>query len=78
MPIKLECGNARKYNEVLQEGHMKHFLTLALIVASVSAYSQTKHQPGGEIKGTVTDENGNAVSAATVLLRRLERRTPEG
>jgi hypothetical protein len=45
---------------------MKHFLTLALVVASLSAYSQTKNQPTGEIKGTVTDENGNAVSAATV------------
>jgi hypothetical protein len=45
---------------------MKSFLTLALVVASLFAYSQTQDQPGGEIKGTVTDENGNAVSAATV------------
>jgi hypothetical protein len=45
---------------------MKHFLTLALVVVSLSAYSQTKNHPSGEIKGTVTDENGNAVSAATV------------
>jgi hypothetical protein len=45
---------------------MKHFLALALVVPSLFAYSQTKIPPGGEIKGTVTDENGNAVSAATV------------
>jgi len=45
---------------------MKHLLTLAFVVASLSAYSQTKNQPSGEIMGTVTDENGNAVSAATV------------
>jgi hypothetical protein len=50
----------------LKEGHMKHLLTLALVVASLSAYSQTKNQPSGQIKGTITDENGNAVSAATV------------
>jgi hypothetical protein len=45
---------------------VKHFVTLALVVASLSAYPQTKNQPSGEIQGTVTDENGNAVSAATV------------
>jgi hypothetical protein len=62
----LSAGTRRNYNEIPQEGHMKHFLTLALVVASLSAYSQTKNQPSGEIKGTVTDENENAVSAATV------------
>jgi len=45
---------------------MKSFLTLALVVASLFAYSQTQDQPSGKIKGTVTDANGNAVSAATV------------
>ena len=45
---------------------MKYFLTLALVVASLFAYSQTKDHPSGRLKGTVTDENGNAVSAATV------------
>jgi hypothetical protein len=64
----LSAGNTRKYNEVPQEGRMKHFLTLALVVVSLSAYSQTKDHPSGEIKGTVTDENGNAVSAATVCV----------
>ena len=47
---------------------MKHFLTLALVVVSRSAYSQTKNHPSGEIKGTVADENRNAVSAATVCV----------
>ena len=45
---------------------MKHFLALAMVVPSLFACSQTENQPGGEIKGTVTDGNGNAVSAATV------------
>ncbi len=45
---------------------MKHFLTLALVVTSLFAHSQKKDHPDGEIKGTVTDQNGSPVSAATV------------
>jgi hypothetical protein len=45
---------------------MKHLLTLVLAVASLFAYSQTKDRLVGDIKGIVTDENGNPVSAATV------------
>ncbi len=45
---------------------MKHFLTLTFVVASLFAASQTKDQPDGEIRGTVTDKNGSAVPAATV------------
>lgn len=45
---------------------MKCFLTLALVLASFFAYSQTKEKPSGNIKGTVSDENGNPVSKATV------------
>jgi hypothetical protein len=45
---------------------MKHFLTLALVVASLFAYSQTKDRPDGEIKGAVADQNGNPISEATV------------
>jgi hypothetical protein len=45
---------------------MKHFLALALVAASLLAYSQTKDHPGGEIKGTVTDQSGSPVVGATV------------
>jgi len=45
---------------------MKHFLTLALVVASVFAYSQKKGDPEGEINGTVTDQNGSPVPAVAV------------
>lgn len=45
---------------------MKYFLTLVLVFASYFAYSQTKEQPLGNIKGAVTDENGNPVSKSTV------------
>ena len=45
---------------------MKYFLTLALFFASFFAYSQTKEKPSGNIKGTVSDENGNPVPKATV------------
>src|SRR5258708_322123 len=51
---------------LLTEYHMKHFLTLALVVTSLFAHSQKKDHPDGEIKGTVTDQNGSPVSAATV------------
>src|SRR5262249_59376732 len=45
---------------------MKYFLTLLLVFASVLACSQTKEKPTGNIKGTVSDENGNPASKATV------------
>src|SRR5882724_6004479 len=45
---------------------MKHFLVSALVVTSLFAYPQTKDPPDGEIKGNVTDQNGNPVAAATV------------
>jgi hypothetical protein len=45
---------------------MKHFLTLALVAASLFASSQIKDHPDGEIKGTVTDQNGSPAPAATV------------
>jgi Carboxypeptidase regulatory-like domain len=47
---------------------MKFFLTLALILTTVLAYSQTKEKTLGEIKGTVTDANGNLVPGATVYV----------
>jgi hypothetical protein len=45
---------------------LKFFLTLALIVASLFAHSQTKDKPWGEIKGSVIYANGNPVRGATV------------
>lgn len=45
---------------------MKHFLTLAVVAASLFTYSQTKVPSDGEIKGTVTDQDGSLVSGATV------------
>ena len=45
---------------------MRHFLSFALIAASIFAFSQTKDQQNGEIKGTVTDPSGNPVLGATV------------
>lgn len=45
---------------------MKHCLTVVLVLASLLAYSQTEDHPDGEIKGTVTDEDGIPVAAATV------------
>lgn len=47
---------------------MKFFLAFALIVSTVLAYSQTKEKTQGEIKGTVTDANGNLVPGATVYV----------
>ena len=47
---------------------MKFFLTFALIITTVLAYSQTKEKTLGEIKGTVTDVNGNLVPGATVYV----------
>jgi hypothetical protein len=45
---------------------MKHFLVSIVIAASLLAYSQTREPVTGEIKGTLTDENGNPVAASTV------------
>ena len=47
---------------------MKFFLTFALIITTVLAYSETKETTLGEIKGTVTDVNGNLVPGATVYV----------
>ncbi|SRR5579871_567532 len=47
---------------------MKLFLACALIVTTVTAYSQTKEKTEGEIRGTVTDANGNLVPGATVYV----------
>ena len=47
---------------------MKFFLAFALIITTVLAYSQTKEKTLGEIKGTVTDVNGNLVPGATVYV----------
>jgi Carboxypeptidase regulatory-like domain len=47
---------------------MKFFLTFALLVTTVLAYSQTKEKTLGEIKGSVTDANGNLVPGATVYI----------
>ena len=49
---------------------MKYFLAfaLALVVTTLFAYSQTRDSPKGKIKGTVTDKDGNLVTAATVYL----------
>jgi Carboxypeptidase regulatory-like domain len=44
---------------------MKHLAILIVIVGSL-AYSQTKVHLNGEIKGSVTDQNGNPISGATV------------
>ena len=51
---------------------MKYFLTLGLVLASFFAYPQTKEKPTGNIKGTVSDENGNPVSKATVYAMHQE------
>ena len=45
---------------------MKHLLPLAVMAASLFAYSQTKDHPDGEIKGIVTDQSGSPVPAVTV------------
>jgi hypothetical protein len=47
---------------------MKFFLALALITTTVLTYSQTKEKTSGEIKGSVTDANGNLVPGATVYV----------
>jgi hypothetical protein len=46
---------------------MKFFLALAFITTTVLGYSQTKEKTLGEIKGGVTDGNGNLVPGATVV-----------
>jgi hypothetical protein len=45
---------------------MKHLAILIVVVGSLFAYSQTKVPLNGEIKGSVTDQNGNPISGATV------------
>jgi hypothetical protein len=45
---------------------MKFFLALALITTTVLVYSQTNEKMSGEIKGSVSDANGNLVPGATV------------
>jgi len=45
---------------------MKHLAILIVVVGSMFAYSQTKVHLNGEIKGSVTDQNGNPISGATV------------
>ncbi len=45
---------------------MKFFLALALFTTTLLAYSQIKEKTSGEIKGSVTDANGNLVPGATV------------
>lgn len=45
---------------------MKFFPSFALIVASLLAHSQIKDKPWGQIKGSVTDANGNPVRGVTV------------
>lgn len=47
---------------------MKFFLALALISTAGLAYPQTKEKTLGEIKGSVTDANGNVVRGATVYV----------
>jgi hypothetical protein len=46
---------------------MKFCLVFALITASLFADSQTKEKTLGEIKGSVTDANGNPARGATVF-----------
>lgn len=45
---------------------MKYLVILIVVVGSLFAYSQTKVHLNGEIKGSVTDQNGNPISGATV------------
>jgi len=45
---------------------MKHLLTVALVLASLCADSRALDDPSGNIKGTVTEQNGNPVYEATV------------
>jgi len=53
--------------ELLKGGCMKQFLTFTVLMASLLAHTQTKDGAlAGRIKGTVTDQNGSPVPAATV------------
>jgi len=45
---------------------MKHFAVVIVVAGSLFAYAQTKDHLRGKIKGSVTDQNGNPISAATV------------
>lgn len=46
---------------------MKYLFTFSLLLISNLGNSQTISQPAGEIKGLVTDQNGNPVSSANVF-----------
>jgi len=46
---------------------MKHLIALIVVSGSLLAQSQTK-QISGDIRGTVTDQNGSPVSGATVYV----------
>src|SRR5882724_7203090 len=48
------------------EGPMNYLLTLLLVLAGGFTNPQSQRQPAGEIKGTVTDQDGRPVSSATV------------
>lgn len=45
---------------------MSYSLTLLLVLASGFTSPQAQRQPSGEIRGTVTDQDGRPVSSATV------------
>jgi hypothetical protein len=45
---------------------MKHLLTLVVMASSLLGHSQTKDHPDGEIKGSVTDQNGSPIAEVTV------------
>src|SRR5580765_170645 len=45
---------------------MKHLLVLVVVGGGLFAYSQSTKSAAGEIKGTVVDQNGSPISAATV------------
>jgi hypothetical protein len=51
----------------LEENFMKYFLVLALVVTGGFAQSHTNPAPEGEIRGSVTDQDGKPVSAAMVF-----------
>lgn len=45
---------------------MKHLLVLGMVFGSLLAFGQTTKPAAGEIKGTVVDQNGSPIAAATV------------
>ena len=46
---------------------MKPLVVLIVVAGSVLAHTQTAPLPAGQIKGTVTDQNGSPVSGATSM-----------